>query len=445
MNFNSLNLNSLISNLRSGELDLLDYIDQLETRFNTREPSVLAFVPEDGRFQRLRQQAQQLLKKYPDSTTRPPLFGLPIGVKDIFHVDSFITQAGSALPTEELQGTESVAVTKMRGAGALIMGKTVTTEFAYFAPGPTRNPHNPTHTPGGSSSGSAAAVAAGLCPFAFGTQTIGSINRPAAFCGTVGYKPSYGRISAHGVIPLSESLDHIGFFTLDAAGVGVIAEWLCEGWRGVPPTEQKPTLGIPEGPYLERATAVGLAQFHADCDHLADAGFTLKTVPAMPDFAEIRRRHLILMAAETARFHAAWFAQYEALYHPKTVDLIRAGQAYGNDDIAAAQRYKLQTRQQVTALMDEHGLDSWISPSATGPAPKGLDSTGDPIMNLPWTNAGLPTLTIPTGADEDGLPMGLQFIGRWQADERLVAFGKMIEENFDTNNTNFTNLERPNS
>jgi Asp-tRNA(Asn)/Glu-tRNA(Gln) amidotransferase A subunit family amidase len=425
-----MNLRSLIINLRSGELDLLDYIDQLEARFEEREPEVQAFVPENGRFPRLRQQAQQLRGKHPDPAARPPLFGLPIGVKDIFHVDGFVTRAGSQLPPDILQGDEAESVTILRQAGALILGRTVTTEFAYFAPGPTRNPHNPEHTPGGSSSGSAAAVGAGLCPFALGTQTIGSINRPAAFCGVVGYKPSYGRISAQGVIPLSISLDHIGFFTRDVAGAEFMAALLCQGWQDKTHSDKKPVLGIPHGPYLEHAEPAGLAHFRDDCERLAAAGLEVKTVDTMPDFDEIRRQHLVLMAAETARFHAQWFADYASLYHPKTTDLIRQGQAYSDNDIKAAQVYKAGAREQLTNLMDSHGLDLWISPSAVGAAPKGLDSTGDPIMNLPWTNAGLPTLTIPTGFNEVGLPLGLQLTGRWLADERLFAYSKVIEETF---------------
>ena len=430
-----MNLQSLISNLRSGELDLLDYLNQLEAHFVEREPDVLAFVPENGRFQRLHHDAQQLLETYPNLANRPPLFGLPIGVKDIFHVDGFITRAGSQLPTELLQGDEAECVTILRQAGALILGKTVTTEFAYFAPGPTRNPHNPAHTPGGSSSGSAAAVAAGLCPFAFGTQTIGSINRPAAFCGVVGFKPSYGRISTTGVIPLSHSLDHVGFFTNDVAGAEWMAGFLCQDWRGPVQSERQPVLGIPDGPLLQHTEPEGLAHFREVCGRLAQAGFAMKTVEAMPDFAEIDRQHRLLMAAETAHFHAQWFAQHEALYHPKTAALIRDGQAYNDDDIAAAKAYKTELQTRLTALMDQHGLDLWISPSATGPAPKGLDSTGNPIMNLPWTNAGLPTLTIPTGVSQSGLPLALQLTGRWQGDEVLFAHGKMIEASA----TNFTN------
>src|SRR3970040_1828025 len=199
-------------------MNILEQIDVVEERFAEREAEVRAFVPEESRFERLRREAKALLSRFPDSGERPPMFGVLIGVKDIFRVGGFPTRAGSRLPAEVFEGPEAEPVKKLKAAGTLVLGKTVTTEFAYFAPGPTRNPHNLAHTPGGSSSGSAAAVAAGLAPLARGPQTIGSIVRPAAFCGVVGFKPSFGRISTEGVIPLSPSLDHVGFFTQDVAG-----------------------------------------------------------------------------------------------------------------------------------------------------------------------------------------------------------------------------------
>src|SRR5687768_9417567 len=183
-------LPALVRALKSGELLLLDYLAQLEARAAETDPAIEAMMPEPGRFERLQREAEALLARYPNPAERPALFGVPVGVKDILHVDGLVTRAGSKLPPEELQGPESAVVSALKQAGALILGKTVSTEFAYFGPGPTRNPHNPAHTPGGSSSGSAAAVGAGLAPLALGTQTIGSIIRPAAYCGVVGYKPS---------------------------------------------------------------------------------------------------------------------------------------------------------------------------------------------------------------------------------------------------------------
>ncbi len=423
-------LSVLAEGLRSGERPLLDYIDELEAHFNKREPEVMAFVVEDGRFERLRREAQKLLEKYPDPQTRPSLFGVPVGVKDIFHVNGFVTRAGSQVPSEAIQGQEAASVTRLRQAGALILGKTVTTEFAYFAPGPTRNPHNPNHTPGGSSSGSAAAVAAGLCPLAFGTQTIGSVNRPAAFCSAVGYKPSYDRIDKAGVIPLAGSVDHVGLFAATVKGVTIGASLLCEDWndqRLQAPVPPNLTLGIPEGPYLERASEEGLQHFEATVACLEEGGWGVKRVAAMADFGEIYGRHQLLVAGEAARVHAQWFARYGDVYHGKTADLIRRGQGVSDGVLMEARNGRLQLRQQLMALMDEHGLDCWLSPPAPGPAPAGLDSTGDPVMNLPWTHAGLPTLTIPAGVSGAGLPLGLQITGRWYDDESMMKVALIIE------------------
>ncbi len=422
-------LPSLARALRLGELRLEGCLDQLELLFQEREPSVLAFVPEERRFDRLRQEARELLERFPKPEGRPPLFGVPVGVKDVFHVDGFRTRAGSQVPPEALQGPEAESVAALKRAGALILGKTVTTEFAYFAPGPTRNPHDPERTPGGSSSGSAAAVAAGLCPLAMGTQTIGSVIRPASFCGVAGFKPSYDRISRAGLIPLSPSLDHVGLFATAAEGIELGASVLCEDWRaGGGNLGRRPVLGIPEGPYLGRATEEGRAHFRAVAARLVDAGYTLKSVNAMPDFEDISIRQRRLLDAEAAQVHSEWFARFGELYHPTTAALVTRGQQVSPKELAEALAGREKLRGQLTQLIDEHGLDLWISPAATGPAPLGLDSTGDPVMNLPWTHSGLPTLGLPSGLTPAGLPMGLQVTARWWADEDLLGWAVGMAE-----------------
>jgi len=420
-------LSTLSAELRSGQLPLMRFLDQLEERFTRREPDVLAFVPEPGRFARLRKEAQELLAQYPAVGQRPPLFGVPVGVKDIFQASGFITRAGSELPEAILQGPEAPSVTALRDAGALILGKSVTTEFAYFAPGPTRNPHLSTHTPGGSSSGSAAAVGAGLCYLALGTQTIGSVNRPAAFCGVAGYKPSYNRINKEGVIPVSDSADHVGLFTPRVSDIAPVAAILCCDWDEKA-SDKQPVLGIPDGPYLDRASAEGKAHFQLTCQRLDEAGFTIRTIQAMADFKQIQERHNLLVAAEAAQTHAAWYAEYAALYHAKTAELIERGMGVTPDQLQLTREGREILRQELTQLMDENGLDLWLSPAAAGPAPEGLDSTGDPVMNLPWTHAGLPTVTVPAGANQAGLPLGLQTAGRWYEDEQLLKWSESLEE-----------------
>jgi Asp-tRNA(Asn)/Glu-tRNA(Gln) amidotransferase A subunit family amidase len=408
-------------------MSLLKRIDALEARFSEREPSLLAFLPEESRFRRLRREAEDLLARHPDPDARPRLFGRFLGVKDIFHADGFPTRAGTDF-LELRDHPEAESVTALKHAGALVVGKTVTTEFAYFAPGPTCNPHDSAHTPGGSSSGSAAAVAAELCDLSLGTQTGGSITRPAAFCGVVGYKPSFGRISTAGVIPFSRSADHIGLFARTVGLAREAAQVLCGRWEPSSAEGRKPVLGIPTGPYLARASDEGLAHLRSTSTLLAASGFAVETIEAMPDFEEIQTRHLHLIAAEAARVHSVWFAEYGDRYHPVTADLIRGGQQVTPDALAHAIQGCTRLRQELTALMDARGVDLWISPAAPGPAPRGLDATGDPVMNLPWTHSGLPTLSLPAGRTADGLPLGLQIAARWYQDEVLFEWGGMLEE-----------------
>ena len=418
---------SLIEDMRSGQLLLPDFLSQVEARFLEREPNVLALLPEENRFTRLHDEADTLVLAYTDLIKRPTLFGALVGVKDIFQVEGFLTQAGSRLPSNLLQGAEAASVTRLKEVGALIFGKTVTTEFAYFFPGPTRNPHNPEHTPGGSSSGSAAAVAAGFCHLALGTQTIGSIVRPAAFCGVVGFKPTYDRISRAGVIPLSPSLDHIGFFTPDVETAKHAASVLIGDWS-LETTDRKPTLGIPEGPYLASASDYALARFNAICDSLTQAGYELRRIPVMDDFQEIRDRHDVIMSAEAAEVHADWFKQHQDLYSPKFTELIKRGQAVTSPQLKDAFRAQDAFRDQMTQSMNDNHIDLWICPPTIGPAPQGLESTGDPVMCLSWTQIGFPAMNLPAGKNEEGLPMGLQIVGTWNSDEEVLRWASDLEK-----------------
>lgn len=411
--------------LRSGRRDLMTYIDEICDRIDAVEPQVQALLPEPDRRVRLKKEAAALQARFPDPAERPPLYGIPVGVKDIFHAEGFPTKAGSRLSPELFVGPEAACVSAVRQAGALILGKTVTTEFAFFAPGPTRNPHNLDHTPGGSSSGSAAAVAAGFCPVAFGTQTIGSVIRPAAFCGVVGYKPSFGRIATAGVIPFSESADHIGLFTQDVEGMRLAASVLCRDWQADTADQEPdtlPVLGVPEGSYVAQASPEGQEAFEAQLSTLEAAGYTIRRVPALADIEAINRRHRQMIAAEFALVHAEWFAQYEELYRPSTADLIREGQQVTIGALAEARLGRGRLRGELERLMEQHGIDVWVSPAAPGPAPEGIESTGNPIMNFPWTHAGLPTVSLPAGRAENGLPLGLQCSARFMTDEHLLAW-----------------------
>ncbi len=420
-------LTAIATALRTGQLALTHYIDDVCNRVEALDPQLQALLPEPDRRARLLREAAALQAAYPDPVDRPPLYGVLIGVKDIFRADGFPTKAGSQLPLHLFDGPEAPSVTKLKANGALILGKTVTTEFAYFEPGPTRNPHNLAHTPGGSSSGSAAAVAAGFCPLAFGTQTIGSMIRPAAYCGVVGFKPSYGRIDTAGVIPISTALDHIGLFAQDVAGVLLAASLLCRDWQLVEPPNRLPTLGVPEGAYLAQASQVGLDAFENQLACLARAGYPVRRVATLNDISAITEHNMRIMSAEMAEVHKEWFAEYESLYRPRTAGLIRDGQQVDHEALQAARAMQKTVRNQLQALMTDNGIDVWVSPAATGPAPKGIDSTGSPAMNLPWTFAGLPAITVPAGRVDD-LPVGLQCVGAYMTDERLLQWAAPIAD-----------------
>lgn len=409
--------------LRSGRR-LLDSIEALCDRIERVEPEVRALIPEPGRRARLLREATRLSEREGD---RPLLCGVVIGVKDIFNVDGFATRAGSSLPAELFWGPEASSVRRLRELGALVLGKTVTTEFAYIDPGATANPHDPSCTPGGSSSGSAAAVAAGYTPLALGSQTVGSVIRPASFCGVVGFKPSAGRIPIDGVVPFSPSVDHVGTFTAGVADARLAASVLCEDWDvGSESPVEVPTLGIPAAAYLEQATPEALSAFEAALERLEKSGFRIVRTPALSEIAAVSQRHRRLIAAEFAQVHGDWFARWGALYRPRSAMFVRAGQELPPDVIGSGQKSCLELRESLHARMDEDGIDLWASPATTGPAPRGLDSTGDPAMNLPWTHAGLPTLTLPAGS-VDGLPLGLQLSARFLEDERLFAWAQLLE------------------
>ena len=420
--------------LHTGELDLLVYINQLCDLIDASEPHIQALLPETGRRARLLHEAQELQMRFPDPASRPLLFGIPVGMKDVFRVDGFPTRAGSRLPVELFIGPESECARTLRSVGALILGKTVTTEFAYFEPGPTRNPRNLDYSPGGSSSGSAAAVAAGFCPMAIGTQTIGSTIRPAAFCGIVGFKSSYGRIPMTGGILCSETFDHVGIFTADVAGMQLAASQVCRNWRKVEIqiSGDFPTLGVPDGPYLEQASAEGLAAFEHQLALLKKAGYIVRHVKALEEIDTINRQHSRLVFAEMAQVHSEWFTHYESLYRPRTTSAIREGQEVTSEELSVLRNSPAKLRTQLETLMTQAGIDVWVCPSAPGPAPEGITSTGSPLMNLPWTHAGMPAISLPAGYAANGLPLGLQCVGAYMADESLlewtIPLAKVVHE-----------------
>lgn len=417
----NLPLFEIAGKLRTNEIPLEEFIKDLCDRIDNVEPNIHSLLHETNRRERLLAAAKELILKFPDINNRPPLFGVPIGVKDIFIADGFETHAGSKLPSSAFEDKESEVVSILKNAGAIILGKTHTTEFAYFQAGPTTNPHNTNHTPGGSSSGSAAAVAAGLAPLALGTQTIGSVSRPASYCGVYGFKPTSGRISTKGVVPFSPTADHVGFFTQDIEGVELVASLLLKNWKKSSPTySQKPIIGVPTGAFLQQATKEVYEWFQNKIKRFKDRGFSVLEINAFEDIDKINKAHRKIIASEFALVHKARFKEYGNLFSEHSKNLIEEGQNISQAALSEAFDLQNRIKNNFRQISESEGIGIWISPSAIDTAPKGLQSTGSPLMNLPWTFMGVPTLSIPGDKISSGLPIGLQLAGAWGEDEKLI-------------------------
>jgi Asp-tRNA(Asn)/Glu-tRNA(Gln) amidotransferase A subunit family amidase len=422
-------LSAELAALRSGELSATDAVARSCDRIEAVDELIRAFLPEPGRRERLAARVATLTADASPPADRPPLYGVPVAVKDIVHVAGLPTRAGSRLPAEALAGPQAPVVDRLVEAGAVVVGKTVTAEFAVVAPGPTRNPRRPAHTPGGSSSGSAAAVAAGMVPLAVGTQTIGSVVRPAAYCGVTGYKPSHGRVPGAGVIANAPTFDTVGVFVATPLDLLPAAAVLLDDWRppSAPPTEP-PVLGVPDAAYLRHADAVALAHFERQLETLRRRGFAVRRTGFLADFDTVRADQFVINRFELARGHRAWFAAHAPLYRPETAAAIREGQPIEPAAYRAALRARAALRTRLAEATAEHGVDVWVAPAATGPAPRGLGSTGNPVMSLPWSHLGAPALSFPAGRFPDGLPAGLQCAGPVGGDEDLLPHAAAVAQ-----------------
>ena len=400
----------------SGDMAAEQLIQEACDLVDRVEPRLCALVAEPKRRRRLLAEAERQ-----DPSLRPFL----VGVKDIVNVAGLPTRAGSTLPARLFAGPEATVVIRLRAAGAIVLGKTATTEFAFSEPPPTTNPHDERHTPGGSSSGSAAAVAAGYVPLAIGTQTVDSIVSPAAYCGVVGFKPSYGRVPVDGVVPFSPAMDHVGFLARDVETIAFAAEIVCAGWRETTQPEL-PAIGLPAPSHLDPVDPAAHAAFDHAIAALSAAGCRVLHTASLADAAVIARRHRRLVAAQFATVHREWFSDYGDRYRPKSAALFAEGAALGPNVVEEGVKGSTRLRADLERTMDDLGIDVWMSPAATGPAPRGLDYIGDPIMAVPWTHAHLPVACLPAGTTTSGLPLGIQLAGRLGADEELLGFARAV-------------------
>ena len=367
-----------------------------------------------------------------------PLHGIPVGVKDIIDTQDMPTEDGTVLHAGRTPVEDATVVWMLRAAGAIIIGKTVTTELATYAPGKTRNPHNPAHTPGGSSSGSAAAVAAHMVPLAIGTQTNGSVIRPAAYCGVVGYKPSFGLVSRHGILKQSRPLDQVGVMARSVEDVAFLAEQIIGYDENDPDTRPlprpllretalqeppvPPTLAFVKTPMWKLADAQCQEAFAELVAHLGDRVEEF-TLPAA--FKDAWKWHQTVMEADLAK-------NYEAEYEQ------------GRDKLSEALRGQIERGRRVRAVdynksldkvpalssglneLFEHRYEAILTPAAAGTAPRGLESTGSPAFCTLWTLCGLPAITLPLMQGADGLPLGVQLVGPRGGDARLLRTARWL-------------------
>jgi len=352
-----------------------------------------------------------------------PLHGIPVGIKDIIDVAGMPTKAGAATFAHHAPADDATVVARLRAAGAIVLGKTATTEFAYRDPAPTRNPWNPEHTPGGSSAGSAAAVAARMIPLALGTQTVGSVLRPAAYCGVVGFKATHGLVPADGVVPLAWSLDHVGLFARTVAdiavGLGVVI-----GRAVRVPAVRAPRIALaPE--LLKRADAEVAARISAAADRLARAGARIREVKLPASFADLHAAGRTVLEVEAAAYHEPAFRDHARDYGPEIRTCIEAGSRTSATAYVNANRRRLRFRADARALLA--GSDVLLSPTAPAPAPRGLGSTGDASLCAPWSYAGVPAITLPIGLAASGLPHAIQLVADADREAPLLGVAAWCE------------------
>ena len=350
---------------------------------------------------------------------RGPLHGLPLGVKDLIDTADMPTAYGSPIYARHRPRTDAACVALARAAGALVLGKTVTTEFAWFYPGKTANPHKLSHTPGGSSSGSAAAVADCMVPLAFGTQTAGSIIRPASYCGIVGYKPTHGMLPRAGIKPLSDSLDTLGALTRTVADAALFVSALSGRDLLPKPLAQAPRVGLCRTPEWSAAQPETVAAMEHAGAALGRAGAKLSDAVLPRDFAAVTQAQIDIMNYEIRAALAGERLQHESGLSDKLKQLLeKAGQC----DAArydAAQALVASCRRQLDQVFE--GVDVLLAPSAPGEAPVGLDATGDPIFCRMWTVLHVPTINLPCASGPHGLPVGVQIVGRRGDDAHALA------------------------
>lgn len=357
-----------------------------------------------------------------------PLHGIPIGVKDVLDTADMPTQYGSVIWRDHRPCADSAAVAWARSAGGVVLGKTVTTEFAMVSPGLTTNPHNRAHTPGGSSSGSAAGTADGFFPLALATQTAGSTIRPAAFCGIVGYKPTFGMIPRAGMKLMAESLDTVGMMARSVADCALLAGALIGEDLGDPQSklERPPRIGICRSPTWSEALPETQTLFERVRVDLARHGATVVSAELPVSFLPLAHAHRVVQYHESARSVGWEWLERKADLSGALLTLLNEGRVHPREVVHRAYALQETLRRAFTAFMSD--LDVLVTPAAPGQAPEGLGSTGKPAFNSLWTSLHVPCVTVPAGAGPDGLPLGVQIVGVRGSDRHLLAVAQWVAD-----------------
>ena len=429
MGLSSLSLAQAAADVREGRITSVELVTDCLKRIEEIDPKVQAWTFLDREHAMRQAEAADDHRRHGRATG--PLHGVPVGIKDIFDTGDMPTEFGSPLWAGRTPRRDAAAVARLRSAGAVILGKTVTTEYAYFNPGKTRNPHNPEHTPGGSSSGSAAAVASCMVPGAIGSQTNGSVIRPAAFCGVVGFKPTHGLISRTGALLLSRALDHVGTFARTVEDAALLAEVMAgydEEDADTRPMARPPlsSVAVSEPPLTPRLAFVRTPVWD-QCEPATVEAFAelvefleeaISEVEIGPSFGRAIDMHRMVMDVDMAyNFHRDYETGGDKL-SPVLRQLIERGRTHTAVDYVRSIAGAGALNAALDPVFEEY--DAILTPAAPGPAPRGLASTGNPVFCSTWTLLGTPSVSLPLLQSEDGLPVGVQLVGRRGNDARLL-------------------------
>ena len=439
--------------IRSGALTPSQLLEQCLARVDVYEPAVKAWVFLDR--DRARQDAERLTDEAKQGRFRGPLHGIPVGIKDIIDVFDMPTGCGSKLWANSYARQDATCVARLRSAGAVILGKTVTTPFAFIDPPVTRNPWNLDRTPGGSSSGSAAAVACGMVLAALGTQTGGSITRPASYCGVCSLKPTWGRVSTGGVLPLAPSLDHVGVMANCVRDLAIVFEVIakaspiseCVGpvdrevaqigsdygrhkevvhKRYLRPADMFPDTLDPEMVGFMASVEHDLSSAEQDLKTYAESKAVIGRVVFPAEFVQLHHSHAVIMAAEAAHVHAERYRRHPDDYPLRIAELIETGLVVSLAELNQAEQIRSDLDSRV---MPSFCTDPLLTPATLDPAPT-PETTGRPWCNSPWSFLGVPTVSVPLGWSRDGLPLAVQFVGYDNKEDWLLARAAWVERVF---------------